>query len=502
MHKQKLSAELLIFAITFGLIANAFVLGVVHAQITIPVQGADVSATGSNGFGSTVSDSQGHYVITTFLDSGTYSVTASAQGYVRTTVNNVAVTAGAETSNVNILMPVSGAISGKVTDASSGSPIQYAYVTAYNASGTSQSGSTALTDANGNYQIITNLDTGTYNVTVQYTTNHLSNTVSGVSVTAGSTTANVNFALAASGIIAGTVTDSASLAPLSSIIIEAIDVNGNAACVGHTDSTGNYSLNNSLPTGTYNVTALLPAGHLLKTVAGVAITAGSTTTVNLALTPSGIISGKVTSSSGQPVSGAFITASFGGFVDYATSDSNGNYRITDGLPTGSYTVTASSGLTFNQVTGVSVVQGAETSNVNIVLAIPLSGTITGRVTNSTGRPIQYATVDAQSLTSSGSASTDANGNYAITGLATDSYNVTASATGFVSASEDSIPVTVNTVTADVNFQLAAIASGIISGTVTSELVDTAPPRHYGRDSDSICRQCFTSRHSTSQCHRN
>jgi hypothetical protein len=254
---------------------------------------------------------------------------------------------------------------------------------------------------------------------------------------------------------------------MSSIIVDAIDVNGNVVCVGHTDSSGKYSLDYSLPTGTYNLTALFPSGHLPKTVTGVSVTAGSTTTVNLALDPSGIISGKVTSSSGQPVSGTFITATSGGFVSNATSDSNGNYRITDGLGTGRYTVLAFSGLTSNQVTGVSVVQGVETSNVNIVLAIPPSGTITGKVTNSTGNPIPDATVSAQALTGSGSASTDANGNYTITGLAIDSYKVTASATGFVSANQNPITVAVNTVTADVNFQLAAIASGRISGIVTA-----------------------------------
>ena len=63
------------------------------------------------------------YTITSFLDSGNYTVTASAPGFIDQQVNNIVVTAGSLTSNVNIVMNVSGGISGNVTDAVTGLPV-------------------------------------------------------------------------------------------------------------------------------------------------------------------------------------------------------------------------------------------------------------------------------------------------------------------------------------------------------------------------------------------
>ena len=229
------------------------------------------------------------------MDSGNYTVTASAPGFIDQQVKNIVVTAGALTANVNIVMNVSGGISGKVTDAASGLPVYLAYITVQSSDGSS-SGNT-VTDTSGNWQIIQNLQTGTYNITVQSllgTIGYLSASKSGVSVTAGSMTNNQNFALARSGVIAGIVTDSVSHVVLQGVSVEAVFSNGTYAAFATTNSTGQYVLNNNLPTGTYNVTELLPTGYLTKTLSSISVTAGQTTTQNIALDPSGIITGKVT----------------------------------------------------------------------------------------------------------------------------------------------------------------------------------------------------------------
>jgi len=471
MRKQRLIAGVLFFVITFVLLTSVLDMGIVGAQSTVPVQGMNITASGPGGTGYALSDSQGHFTINKNLGSGTYSITAELWGYVETTIDNIVVTAGS-TSNVTILMELSGVLVGKVTDASSGLPIQSAYVAAYNASGDYEELCTAITDANGNYRLATDLPTGTYTVTAHYTANHVSKTVSGISVTSGNATTFVNFALAKSGVIEGTITDAKSSAPLPSITIEATDAYGNVACVSHTDSSGKYSLDNNLPSGIYLVTTVNPSGHAPKIVGGLNVTAGSTTTLNLNLDPSGIISGKVTSSSGQPVPRASITARSGTSTANTTSDSDGNYRITDGLGTGTYSVKAISGLISNLVNDINVVQGQETSNVSITLAVPPSGTVTGKVTDSNGSPISYATVDAQGSTGSVSVVTDENGNYAITGLTAGSYKVTAIANGFQSASQNSVTVTANTVSSDVNFGLSTVTSGTISGIVIAYATPT------------------------------
>ena len=112
-----------------------------------------MSASGDNGSGYAVADTQGQYDITTYLGSGNYSVVASASGFIDQTVNNIKVTAGTETTNVNIDMNVSGAISGTVTDAVTGLPVSFAIVTAKNAT----NNEVTFTDANGKYQIVQNL---------------------------------------------------------------------------------------------------------------------------------------------------------------------------------------------------------------------------------------------------------------------------------------------------------------------------------------------------------
>jgi hypothetical protein len=127
------------------------------------------------------------------------------------------------------------------------------------------------------------------------------------------------------------------------------------------------------------------------------------------------------------------------------------------------------GSAYNMTAGVSVVAGSETSNVDFMLDITPSGTITGRVTNSTGSPIQFASVHAEGPDGSGDASTDSNGDYTISsGLGTGTYTVNASATGYSMMSVSDVNVIVDQVTPDVNFQLSTMPSGRISGTVEAE----------------------------------
>jgi hypothetical protein len=121
------------------------------------------------------------------------------------------------------------------------------------------------------------------------------------------------------------------------------------------------------------------------------------------------------------------------------------------------------------VTDVSVTQGSETSGVDLEIDVEPSGTITGRVTNATGSPIEDALVSAEGSSGSGSDTTDADGYYVInTGLGTGTYTVNVTATGFVSQEQTGVNVVVDQVTADVNFQLAVAPSGRISGLILTE----------------------------------
>jgi hypothetical protein len=471
LNNNKMGAKCLIFLLLAGVIVSiSQSIGSAYAA-PVPVQGASVEADGLNGYGYSSSDSQGFYNITSFLDTGSYSVMASATGFIDTTVDDVEVTAGSETTNVDVLMPVSGGISGTITDAVSSAPLQGVYVSAENETSGVDYGSGDITDADGNYQIITNLITGSYNVTASFSDGHISKEIKGVSVTGGVMTNNVDIALDRSAEISGTVTDSDSSAALEDVLIYAVNSNGDYVTSDVTDSSGHYTLNTDLITGTYNITAPFPANHLENTVSDFAVTAGSQYTVDMALDPSGAISGTITNAAnGQPLVDAFVSAYSNGFFGYAYTDETGYYQITDGLGTESYTVTVLYGLSFNETTGVSVTQGSETSGVDMELTVQPSGTITGRVTEAgTGDPIQYASVTADGPNGYGSASTDSNGDYVIDmGLGTGTYTVMVTMTGYVSQELTGVNVVEDQVTANVDFQLAVAPSGRISGHILTE----------------------------------
>src|SRR5208283_717436 len=199
-NKAKAAANLLMAILLVGLFAAA-IIGVasaprqVSAQPPFPVPNVTVSASG-NGEGSAVTNAQGQYSITSYLGTGTYSLTTLATGYVDAELDNVAVTAGQTTSGETIFVIESGIITGQVTDASTHLPVADVIIIAENSTGADSSGFTTFTDSNGNYEINTNLPTGTYNVSAYaFEGPYIYQSVSPITVTAGAITANVNFAL-------------------------------------------------------------------------------------------------------------------------------------------------------------------------------------------------------------------------------------------------------------------------------------------------------------------
>lgn len=477
---------MLLFGVIAGISFSAFSSPLNHeppqfvnAATLVPVPGAVVSTSGGTvGSGSAVADAQGQYNITSFLDSGNYIVTASAPGFIDQQVNNVVVTAGALTSNVNIVMEVSGGLSGTVTDAVSGLPISHAVVTVQSSGGSSSED--AITDTNGNWNITQNLQTGTYDISAQYFSSaigYISSTKSGISVTAGSMNNNQNFTLERSGVITGVVTDSVSRGVLSSVSVEAVYSNGTFAASAMTDSSGQYVINYDLPNGTYNLIELFPIEqHLTKTLTGISVTAGQTTTQDIILDRSGVVTGTVINTEdGQPVSGASViaTSSTGAF-SFATTDSSGTYILNTNLTTGSYAVEASYESSFDANPSVSVAAGQVTTNINFQLAVTPSGTISGKVTNSIG-PIANAYVTAEGTGGFNSNFTDSIGNYVIsTDLGSGTYTVTVTATRCVSQQQTGVSVNANEVTPNINFVLASAPSGSISGQILSSQTTPFP----------------------------
>ncbi|HEX9262638.1 MAG TPA: carboxypeptidase-like regulatory domain-containing protein, partial [Candidatus Bathyarchaeia archaeon] len=155
----------------------------------------------------------------------------------------------------------------------------------------------------------------------------------------------------------------------------------------------------------------------------------------------------------------------------------GYYTIADGLGTGTYTIYASYGNGFSQLIGVNVVQGSQTSNVNLQITQQPIGTITGRVTNSSSLPVIFAYVNAQGDSSYGSDYTDAYGDYSLTVEVAGTYNVTVTANGYASKNQTSVSAKLDQITPNINFQLKDVPSGRISGLVQS--IATPIPELHG-----------------------
>jgi hypothetical protein len=165
------------------------------------------------------------------------------------------------------------------------------------------------------------------------------------------------------------------------------------------------------------------------------------------------------------------------YVGSDETNATGYYRISSGLGTSTYTVMVTYGVNPpNMTSDVSVTAGAET-RVDLSMSVsppPPSGIIMGKVTDMSSQPIRNAAVAAEGDTTFayGSATTDDQGNYVISsGLETDTYTVTASATGYTSVDIQGVSVTVDQVTSDIDFQLPKIPpaqSGTISGSVQGD----------------------------------
>lgn len=158
----------------------------------------------------------------------------------------------------------------------------------------------------------------------------------------------------ATGAIQGTVTDGAN--PIADVSVT------DGTRTATTDSNGYYRITN-VPDGTYTVTASASGYHSASQQ--VTVSGGSIATANFALTKiqNGAISGKVIdAATGSPITGATVTDG----VRTATTDSNGNYTISD-VPPGTYTVTASAA-GYQSASQTVTVQEGQTSTANFALS--------------------------------------------------------------------------------------------------------------------------------------
>ena len=444
--------------------ANIQSFELLPASITLSIGDMDGivgKITYNNGNVQNITAQELPYAVPDLASVNTAIATASATGLVEgKTVGTTSVDGTLINTTQMDSVPVSvlsgWSISGTVIDAVTNLPIVGADI--YLDGGVT----VVATTAAGGVYTIAGVANGLHTVSADaagYTPNQANVNVSGGN--ANNVTIPLSPIPAATYAVSGQVTDVVTTMPIAGATVIA------GGQTTTTDSNGDYAL--TLADGTYTVTASM-SGYIANT-ANVAVNGAAETGVDIALTPFAgttyIVTGKVTNASnGSNIVGAQIQV---GGSTLAITDNNGNYSIA--LPDGTYTITASAGASYTVETSPSfTVNGGNVIGINLALA-PIAAstyTVSGQVTDAgTGNPIAGASVN---LGGGLTATTNATGDYSISGVADSSYTATVTATGYVSGTGS---VTVNGANVpSLDFALNAVVpntynvEGIISDATT------------------------------------
>ena len=152
---------------------------------------------------------------------------------------------------------------------------------------------------------------------------------------------------------------------------------------------------------------------------------------DITVSQTGSITGIVVDSGGNPVAKALLQSSPPSSQIFSTLD--GKYVLPDVLP-GVYVVSAEKIGVGNGLANVNVIAG-KTVTANIILSpAPITtGTISGKVTDSSGSGIMDAVITTAPVTDE--ITTDVQGNFVLTNIKAGSYTILAQKSGFIYASK-------------------------------------------------------------------
>lgn len=455
------------------------------------------------------------------LPTSSYTVHFRPSGYLdeyyndkpdRQLADRVAVTAPNTASAIDAVLAKGGAVSGRVTDAATGTGLDDVSVEIYDLSGDRVE--TASTDATGQYTTQTVLRAGDYRVkfipndngsacgyaSEFYNHKPSSEAADLVRITPPTSATNIDAALQLGSTISGRVTAVVG-AGIKNVSVQVYDSTGERVADGRTNAAGVYIIAPALPSGSYRV-GFFPrsddAGRYLdefyddKTVLALSVpitlaAPASATGIDAVLAQGGAITGRVTAAetgAGLPDVAVSVYNAAGDAIGYANTGIDGVYNTT-ALPSGMYRVrfdpqgdsSAYAGASYADA--VAVTAPNITTNINIALA--RGATIAGRVTAAdTGMPLQDINVvvyDSSGETIAG-ATTGPDGSYVTNesfspGTYRVGFNVYGNASDYAAtfynrkaslAAADS--VTVSGTTNVTGIDAALVKGGLISGSVT------------------------------------
>ncbi len=400
------------------------------------------------------------------------------------TADPVAVTLGATTPNINItLAPLdTRGISGTITVEGTATPIIGAVVKVYT---NGFQYTSTFTSADGTYSF-SSLPAGPYKLSASsqlYDEEFFNGAVDlagaqTITVTDTVLTGfNIGLLAAATGTIAGTITDSLTSLPITGVCVDAFrDGIGNSVrdC---TDANGQYEI--AVAVGTYSL-SINKADYISQFLANptVAVTASTATTRNISMIPGAVISGTVVDESThaplQNVCISLYNDAFGFSQNSRCSFQGGSFNF-NGIAAGTYKLQVTSAGRYvtewhsnsTNAAGaqaITLTTGQIVSNVEIGLV--LGGTITGTVT-SAGSPAPGACVEVQNRTSGAvvaSGCANGSGVYQLDGVPAGSWAVRFSGAGLIPEfwndkaalqTSDVVAVTSGGTTSNISADLAA-----------------------------------------------
>lgn len=316
----------------------------------------------------------------------------------------------------------------------------------------------APTDEDGEFEFSAPLNSGTYNVTA-FAPGYVASTIE-ASIAPGSA-ANLTIFMQPSAVVSGRITDEQG-SPIPGIVVAA--GSPHSANYDVTMGDGVFVLDAGLRTGPHKFYAFKPGidpaklnstelgilpsstplfksdGGYASSVSTVQLEQGKLTTLNIKMKSSHAIEGRITDSAGNPLSDLAVLAfdRNGNMANtMAITNATGHYRLDNDLAAGTYTIVVPSLFSKGYAPASAAVKLPVAGSVDFIL--DKSSSITGRVVDAAGKPVESAAIFAiskgandtelaQFLTAGmASALTDSQGRFTLQGgLSKGAYVVTAS----------------------------------------------------------------------------
>jgi hypothetical protein len=251
------------------------------------------------------------------------------------------------------------------------------------------------------------------------------------------------------GTLQGTVTDTTGL-PVVGARVQAV---GPVTRNANTRGDGTYRLT-SIPEGSYDMTVTHP-DHNPGSASGVMVVEGQTTTQDFLLTGAGILAGTVVDSQGAPLTGVRVQV-VGPVTRTINTGSDGSYLFR--LPVGTYDVTATL-FAYDPGAATDDVVDGMTTTQNFALCLAPAHSVSGTISNAnTGLPIQGATIRILN-TPIPPATSDVDGNYLFPSVPEGTYDIQASAPGFLTQTQTGVVVNQDVVVS-FEFESAALCDHV------------------------------------------